>query len=217
MNMRRHIAQIALAAALVAALALPATAPAEYYVPPDNSAANQYTESFPGAGGESGGKRKHVSPGDTLGARNADRLEKHGAAGKAAAEVAAQTAPAQLATDSGPTGSTGGNGQSAGGAGQSAGSAGDGSGPTGTETGGSTAGSGSTGGSTASGSGGTVGQAAKVEQPQGSSGFGEVLGQATGTSDGNLGIWLPLALVLMLLGSIAYGARARQARHGHSA
>jgi len=187
MNTRRHISRIALTAALTAALALPGQALAEYYVPPSNSAANQYTESFPGAGGESGGKRKGVTPADTLGAGNAKRLEEQDPAGKAAAEVAAQTAPAQLVpaggvSDSGNTPGTNGGSTSSGGSGN-----------------------------------GGLGQAAKVDQPQGSSGLGQVLGQATGVGDGNVGLWLPLAIVLTLAASIAYAARARQVRHGHGA
>ena len=185
-------------AALAAALAVPASSLAEYYVPPENSAANQYTESFPGAGGESGGKRKGVTPADTLGAGNAKRLEQQGPAGKAAAEVATQTAPAQLATDAGAAG------------GSTAGSTGGGSTGSGKT-------SGANGGSTSSGGNGGLGQATQVDQPQGSSGVGQVLGQATGVGDGNVGLWLPLAIVLTLAASIAYAARARQLRHGHHA
>jgi hypothetical protein len=204
MKTRRHISGIALTTALAAAFALPASAPAEYYVPPSNSAANQYTESFPGAGGESGGKRKGATPGDTLGARNAKRLEEQGAAGKAAAEVAAETAPPQLVSGSGGNGGGGDTGDGAGGGDTTAG-------------GGSGAPSGS-GGNSSSGSGaGNGDQGTKVEQPQGSSGLGHVLGQATGVGDGDLGLWLPLAILVMLAGSLAYAARLRQARHGHSA
>jgi len=191
-------------AALAAAFALPAPALAEYYVPPSNSAANQYTESFPGAGGESGGKRKGATPGDTLGARNAKHLEEQGPAGKAAAEVAAETAPSQLETSSGGGSASGGS------------STGGGSNPGGNGTGG--VGSGSGKGSGANGGGNdAIGQGTKVEQPQGSSGLGHVLGQATGVGDGDLGIWLPLAILATLAGSIAYAARLRHVRHGHSA
>lgn len=198
MKTRLHILRIALTAALAAALAVPASSLAEYYVPPENSAANQYTESFPGAGGESGGKRKGVTPADTLGTGNAKRLEDQGPAGKAAAEVAAQTAPAQLTTAGGT----------------SDGSAADTTG--GGSTGSGTA-SGGNGGSTSSGGSGGLGEAARVDQPQGSSGVGQVLGQATGVGDGNVGLWLPLAILLTLAASIAYAARARQVRHGHHA
>lgn len=213
MKDRRQILAIA-AASAVAALALPAVAAAEYYVPPANSAANQYTESFPGAGGESHGKGKKVTPGTALGAGNAEKLEKKGAAGKATAEIAAETAPPQLvddgSSDSDDTGKAGDRGQSGGkddgtGGGQDESEGGSGA----TGTGGSNGGS--------SGGGGGNGAAANVDQPQGSSGLGQVLGQATGVNDGNLGLWLPLVIVLTLIGSIAYWVRARNAQPGHRA
>jgi hypothetical protein len=213
MKYRRQNLAIA-AAFAVAALALPAAAAAEYYVPPANSAANQYTESVPGAGGESGGKRKKATPGTALGAGNAKKLEAKGPAGKATAELAAETAPPQLvdhgsgggeATDkSGGDGQTGGKG----------GSEGNGTGEG--ESGSAPAGS---GGSNGGSSGGNAekGSGANVQQPQGSSGFGQVFGQATGTSNGNLGLWLPLAIVLTLIGSVAYWVRMRHAQPGHRA
>lgn len=190
-----------LAVSAVTALALPSAAAAEYYVPPANSAANQYTESFPGAGGESHGKGKNVTPGTALGAGNAEKLEKKGPAGKAAAEMAAETAPPQL-VDHGSggedAGKTGANGQ------------------TGDTKGDDESGSGAPGSNgSPSGGGGNNGVAANVQQPQGSSGVGEVLGQATGASEGNLGLWLPLAIVLTLIGSVAYWVRMRHAQPGH--
>jgi hypothetical protein len=188
MQARSHILRIALSAALGAAVAFPAASLAEYYVPPGNSAANQYTESLPGAGGDSGGKHKGVTPASTLGAGNAKKLEKQGSAGKAAAEVAAQTAPPQLIAGGGTSGS----------------------GTTAPSGGGSAGSGGGNGGS--NGGGGDLGEATRVSQPQGSSGVGQVLGQATGASDGNLGLWLPLAIVLTLIGSVAYWVRGR---HGH--
>jgi hypothetical protein len=213
MKNRSQILSLAAISAVAAALALPAASPAEYYVPPANSAANQYTESFPGAGGESGGKRKDVTPGTALGAGNAKKLESKGRAGKEAAEVAAETAPAQLATggtdngggkaaepgDSGQTGEKGNGGAEDEGGSGSTGTAGSGGGSPGGKGGGS--GTGEGGG--------------KVQQPKGSSGFGQVLGQATGAGDGNLGLWLPLAIVLTLIGSVAYRVRMRHAQAGH--
>jgi hypothetical protein len=209
MKTRLHILRIALATALTVALVVPTQSPADYYVPPENSAANQYTESFPGAGGEKAGKGKKATPADTLGSRNAKRLEERGPAGKAAAEVAAETAPSQ------PPAGSGANGDAEG----SSGGGGAGSGTGGSNGGtGSSGAAGANGGSgSANGSAGGVGQSAKVDQPQGSSGVGHVLGQATGVGDGNVGIWLPLAILLTVAGSIAYAARTRQLRHGHSA
>ncbi|HEU4737859.1 MAG TPA: hypothetical protein VFS54_02120 [Solirubrobacterales bacterium] len=211
MKDRRQILAIA-AASAVAALSLPAVAAAEYYVPPANSAANQYTESFPGAGGESSGKGKKVTPGAALGAGNAEKLEKKGSAGKATAELAAETAPPQL-VDQGSNGGEGtgeadDNGQT-GGKSSEGGEDESGSGVP------ATGGGGSNGGS--SGSRGGTGAEANVQQPQGSSGVGKVLGQATGVSDGDLGLWLPLVIVLTLIGSVAYWARARNAQPGHRA
>lgn len=209
MKDRRQILAIAAASAVVA-LALPSAAAAEYYVPPANSAANQYTESFPGAGGESHGKGKKVTPGTALGAGNAEKLEKKGPAGKATAELAAETAPPQLVDQAGSGGAGGskssGNGQS----GEGADGEGEGEGGSGA------AGSGGSGGGSSGGGGGN-GAAANVQQPQGSSGLGQVLGQATGVSDGNLGLWLPLAIVLTLIGSVAYWVRMRNAQPGHHA
>jgi hypothetical protein len=194
MRARRHIPEIAAIALLCAGLAVPAIAAAEYYVPPGNSAANQYTESFPGAGGESGGKHKGVTPADALGAGNVKSLEDRGPAGKATAELAAATAPPQLSEGSGGGSAAGGTG--------------------GSNRGGS-GGQPSSGSKDQSGSGGSdVGRASNASQPNGSSGLGQVVGQATGTGNGGLGIWLPLAIVLTLAGSIAYLARMR---HGHAA
>jgi hypothetical protein len=215
MKNRRQILSLAAISAVTAALALPAASPAEYYVPPANSAANQYTESFPGAGGESGGKRKDVTPGTALGSGNAKKLESKGKAGKEAAEVAAETAPAQLATGGADKGS-----------GQAAKSGGDKTSGKGNGGGEEEGGSGSTGtagsgggspGSKGGGNGNGGGGANKVQQPQGSSGFSQVLGQATGAGDGKLGLWLPLVIVLTLIGSVAYWVRMRHAQAGHRA
>jgi hypothetical protein len=207
MRAPRHIPRIAAIAALCAGFAIPAQAAAEYYVPPGNSAANQYTESFPGAGGESGGKHKGVTPAETLGSGNAKKLEKHGDAGKAAAEVAAETAPAQLNTTGGSPGSGGGNTGGTGGASHNGGSgAGNGSG--------SQASSGSGGQPSGNGTQSAIGHGSAVEQPQGSSGLGQVVGQATGAGNGGLGLWLLVAILLTLAGSIAYRVRSRNPHPG---
>jgi|GEM_PF-655333 len=207
MKLQRQIPAAAAVFAIAAAFALPAAAAAEYYVPPANSAANQYTESFPGAGGESSGKRKPVSPGTALGAGNAKKLEAKGPAGKAAAEMAAETAPPQV-VDQG-SGSNEDPGRSDSGGQDGKGNE-DESGSGAPGTGGSNGGSpGASGGKDAP---------ADAAQPEGSSGFSQVLGQATGTSDGNLGLWLPLAIVLTLIGSVAYWVRSRgNAQPGHRA
>jgi hypothetical protein len=190
MNFKHRITMIAVAATAAAGLALPGSALAEYYVPPGNSAANQYTEALPGAGGESAGKRGSTihSPEESLGKRNAQRLEAQGPAGRAAAQVAAETAPpASLVAAARRTEGAGGNGDAGGGSKQRG------------------------GGGTSNDGGGNAGSAADSGgQPSGSSGLGEVLGQATGSSDsGNLGLWLPIVIVLTLAGSIAYRLRPR--------
>lgn len=192
MNARLKKSKIALLGTLVAGLVLPAQSLAEYYVPPGNSAANQYTEAFPTAGGESGGKRGHgkeqATPAQTLGARNAKRLEAEGPAGAATAAVAAETAPPAALSGT----ESGGNAQNGGGATKRSpqgGSAGSG-GPAPRET-------------------------APGASPSGSSGLGEVVAQATGSADdGNLGLLLPIVILATIAGSIAYRARLR---HGPTA
>lgn len=181
--MRTRTATICLTAALLGIGALPAAATADYYIPPGNSAVNQYTESFPGAGGETSGKGKQgeAVPAKTLGAANAKKLQSKGVNGREAAEVAAETAPpANLYV------SDGGGGQPANGGGNNNGQS-----------------QGGQGGSTG---GGTANTGTTVEQPSGSSGLGSVVGQATGTS-GDVDLWLPLAILATLAGAIAYRVR----------
>lgn len=68
-------------------------ASAERVIPPDNSAVNQYTETFPTTGGDATDDRDPRSPQKVLGGGNADRLESLGPDGRAAAELATKTAP----------------------------------------------------------------------------------------------------------------------------
>lgn len=183
MSFSANLSKTAVLSALAAGLILPASALAEYYVPPGNSAANQYTESLPSAGGEQGGRGGGtVAPARSLGARNAQRLAAQGPAGEAAAEVAAETAPpaSLVAADDGSR-------QPAAGA--------RGSSPQ--------RGSRQQGHAQRQGADGGAGL--HRDQPSGSSGIGEIVAQATGASDdGNLGLWLPLAILVTLAGSIAY-------------
>ena len=83
--------------ALIAAIGMLALysgpASAERVIPPDNSAVNQYTETFPTTGGDATGDRDPRSPEKVLGGSNADRLESLGPDGRAAAELATKTAP----------------------------------------------------------------------------------------------------------------------------
>jgi hypothetical protein len=196
MNVRAQLSKIALLAALTA-LALPASALAEYYVPPGNSAANQYTETLPSAGGDSKGKDKGVTPAQALGAKNAHKLEAQGPAGKAAAELAAETAPVIVEPSAGDSDDGGANN-----GGNSSGKGNDAKGNT----------------------GGNAGEpvvtpqtttATPVSSSSGSSGLSAVLGQATGVSDdGSLGLWLPLIIIATIAGTIAYRLRLR---HGPTA
>jgi hypothetical protein len=155
------------------ALALPASAPAEAIVPPGNSAANQYTETAPSAGGEQlppgGNSPKGHSPSPTkaLGAPTADRLEELGPAGRATAALAAAGAPARSERQ-GKTGAV------------------------------------------AEQTGLVPVPAASTGDPDGSSGLGQVLGQATGISEAsNSSLPLLLALAATVLWAATYLRRRR--------
>jgi hypothetical protein len=196
--------------ATIVLFAMPAGAAAEYLIPPGNSAATQYTEAVPTAGGPKAtnpskpGAKK--SPKRVLGAHNAAKLQARGPEGRAAAEVAAETAP-------GPVGASA-TGTSEGGAGngsahhRSAHSAN-----------GSSLGSAASGGAPTGGAGGkTAGSAPSNQEASaasatssGSSGIGEVIGQATGSSDsGQLGLLLPLIVLAALAWSVAHVLRQRK-------
>lgn len=189
--------QLSLLAATVAILALPQAANAEYYVPPSNSAATQYTESFPTAGGdrnaENGAAKNHHSPSKVLGSRNVQRLESQGPEGHAVAEIAAETAPAESVVTTqaseGPKGNAGHNPAK-----PQAKSKPDHVKPANTPQ-----------------------QPAREPQslgsvePSGSSGLGEVIGQATGSSSsGGLGLLLPLVLIGTVAWSVAYLSSKRR-------
>jgi hypothetical protein len=198
MNVRVKLSGIALLGAL-AALALPGSALADYYVPPGNSAANQYTETLPSAGGDSAGKGKGVTPAQALGAKNAHKLEAEGPAGKAAAELAAETAPVIIEPSAADSGGNGDGDTSGQGSGNDA--------------------KGNTGGGqadvTAEMPQTTTVKAIPVSSSSGSSGLGSVLGQATGVSDdGSLGLWLPLIILATIAGTVVYRMRLR---HGPTA
>lgn len=200
MDLRRtdpkmRIALLTTVGALAAAPVAAAEEESEAVVPPDNSAVNQYTETFPTGGGErdvDGGRRQQASPKRVLGSSNAKKLEKHGSEGRAVAEVAAETAPTVEESSSEPaeqeseTGTAGaGGGNQSGGGGQSqprhqdAAPAPPSANP-------------------------------NVDVPAGSSGVSEVLAQATGSaSDGELGPLLPLVILAALGWAIAFVLRRR--------
>lgn len=176
-----------LIATAFALLALPPAAPAQYVVPPDNSAVNQYTETVPTAGGGQDTDRqgkKRRSADEVLGAGNAAQLEAQGPQGRAAAEVAAATAPEATSPQTAPAADT------ADGARHKQGGTGD---ARGAETPSSPA------------------VSSLTDDPSGSSGLGEVIAQATGSSSsGEMGLLLPLVIVAALAWSLSYFWRQRR-------
>jgi hypothetical protein len=199
----------ALATALVLA-AVPAAAQAEY-VPPNNSAAIQYTETIPTSRGQKDaeGDKGKVKPGKVLGEKNADRLESKGKQGKEVAEFAAETAPVPVTSDEGGSaqgddpGSAGGKKSDSdeGAAGAAGGSGNGGSG------GASPAGPGS---ATSASNNAAAGGNAATGPAEGSSALGEIAGQATGTSDGELGLLLPLVILAAVAWAAAFFWRQRR-------
>lgn len=156
-------------AAIAIFLALPTTS-AWAVVPPGNSAVNQYTETFPTAGGAETTKRRgkqdarpHRSPVETLGAKKVRKLAAEGPVGREVAAVVAATAPSATQPDRGRD------------------------------------------------SDAETGARAAAREPEGSSGFREVISQATGSSDsGRTGILLPLVILAAIAGSALYFWRQRR-------
>jgi len=189
----------------IACLVLPATAAAETVVPPENSAATQYTEAIPTGGGRTDagktGSGKKATPAEVLGAGKAKKLKAHGDEGQAAAEVAAETAPTVSAATADPPSAADPAPREVRPAGGDPGQ-GDKQQPAGADRGG-------------------LGKATPIEgsrarellatDPAGSSGFGEVLGQATGSSaSGQLGALLPLLIFGTILWSLLFAWRQRR-------
>lgn len=192
--------------AAIAIFAFPSVATAQYLVPPGNSAVNQYTESVPTAGGQKNvgdgpkGDRGDRSPSAVLGAENARRLEERGPAGRKAAEVAAATAPATGVTVAPATGEGEGEGGVGAGSGRGGSDSGQGGGASGP---GQAADPAPTGAGEAGSAGGG--------ETDGSSAFGEVLSQATGTaSSGQLGLLLPFAILAAAAWALAFLRRERK-------
>ncbi len=185
--MRKLKLGFGLAAAIAA---LPSVATAQTVIPPGNSAVNQYTQTYPTAGGNAPARgRGGRSPAKVLGARNAHRLDAMGPQGRAAAALAAATAPISTTTAAG---------------GASGGSAGEG-------RGGGRAKGARHGGAAGHGSIGGGGSGSESGGPGGSSGFNQILGQATGSSSsGQMGLLLPLAIVAAVLWSLVYLWRQRR-------
>jgi hypothetical protein len=183
-------------AATIAVLAFPLAAQAEYLVPPGNSAATQYTEAVPTAGGpKASGKPRHnqaQTPDEVLGSHTVEKLDAQGPQGHAAAEVAAATAPSTAVAA--PTASQHEAGRADDRGDSKSGGSGNGAAPRGSD-----------------------GAAAGKESPPaqqtagGSSGLGEVIGQATGSSSsGQLGLLLPLIVLATLAWAVAFFLRQRK-------
>lgn len=187
-------------AAAIAVLASAPVASAETtgaVVPPENSAAAQYTEAVPTAGGEKqsgGGKGGHRSPEQVLGAHNAHKLESRGKSGREVAEVVVATAPAASGAKA-PEGGSAARPESAGNGG--AGNSGHGAPSQGGESPGSAS--------------PKTKEPARGELPDGSSGLGETLAAATGSSSsGELGALLPLAIAAAIVWALVFFWRQRR-------
>lgn len=190
------------------ALALPtsafAAAEAGSVVPPENSAATQYTEAVPTAGGDkqAGEGGKKATPAKVLGHKNAKRLESQGKEGREVAQVVAETAPetsspAAVAPPAQESSSQSNGTPRAKKDGKADATSGkphkQARGPHRTET--------------------PVAEPpiASTELPSGSSGLGEVIAEATGSSSsGQLGGLLPLAILATIAWSLAYFWRQRR-------
>lgn len=190
--------RLALPAALLAVMAIAPGAAAGEVIPPGNSAATQYTEAFPTPGGDkkTDEAAKHRSPTKVLGHSNTRKLEQQGPDGQAAAETAAATAPAPVTTETppAPTKESPDEGSASGGSGKGNG------------------GDGRAGQKPRPSSGSATGaQVAVVEVPEGSSGIGSAIEQATGLSTaGQSGMLLPLVILATILCSLAYLWRQRR-------
>ncbi len=192
-------------AALLIVLVAAGPAAAEPVIPPANSAANQYTESFPTGGGDRNAYAEgdEISPGKVLGKRNAEKLDAQGEEGRAAAELAAETAPAPAlapeASEDEEESSGGGGGKPAnnGGGGGDRGGQPDSAGSPPTQS----------RNPTPESTGTLVAADTSIE---GSSGIGEVLSQVFGTSSAGMGLLLPLLLIAVAIWAFGFAARHRQ-------
>jgi hypothetical protein len=189
--------KVVLPVVALALLALPAAASGESVVPPENSAATQYTEAIPTGGGQKdAGKAGHGekrSPSTVLGSHKAHKLNAQGPQGRAAAEVAAATAPApapqSVATAPAPAPEPQ-NGEVKSGHGKADSAGVPNARPTPHHA---------------------SSPPPELTTPSGSSGVGEVLARATGSSsDGELGLLLPLLIVGTIVWAVFYLRRQRR-------
>jgi hypothetical protein len=167
----------------LAAIAAPVAHAEGEVVPPGNSAVIQYTETIPSAGGQKDaeGKKGKVKPADVLGDSTTRKLESKGKAGREVAEFTAETAPAPVSGHD-QTSSTPAQEKSEGDKKQKS----HGAAPP---------------DSSGGGGNGTEG-ATELGPAHGSSALGQIAGQATGTSSGELGLLLPL----IVLGAAGWAA-----------
>jgi hypothetical protein len=221
--MKRLTGYSALLALLLSAL-VPASALAvkEVVVPPGNAGVNQYTQTVPTAGGNAVVKdqeeKSAAKPKQVLGDKGAAELEAKGAEGKAAAELAAEGAqPVETAPETAPVEEEAAEGHHKGGAAGHDGGKGGGHGK------GQNAGGGKSqanGGGDKAGGGKGAGEPAQVTveaqaplSDGSSSGIGKIVDQVTGSgSSGELGLWMPIALLVGLAWCVVYTWR----RRGHT-
>jgi hypothetical protein len=198
-------------AVVLAVILAPSAAPAgAAVVPPGNSAANQYTETLPTTGGNTEAKKgKHkVTPAEAIGSGPAKKLDTQGKQGHEAAAVIAATSPPPVSGAVSEGGNEG-SGSVSGAAGGGNGGSGHGGGSEGAGKGQGAGGEDSTG--APGGAAHNVKVDSTVEEPGGSSGFGEVLGQATGsTSSGGTGLLLPLAILAIAIWAVVFLLRRRR-------
>lgn len=184
---KKLLFQVAVA---LATLVTPASAAAASIVPPENSAATQYTEAIPTGGGQQdAGQGKKRAPSSVLGSKKAKKLEAQGRAGRAAAQIAAETAPFEQQTSEAVA-----NAPSTSPQGGASGDPGEGRTP-----------------AKRSGPARPAAHAPHLDASGGATGFGEVLGQAVGTSSGGeFGRLLPLLILGTLIWALIYGLRRKR-------
>jgi hypothetical protein len=175
---------------------VPGQALAGEIVPPGNSGVNQYTQTFPTASGNLAVKHQEIrQPTRVLGKKQARDLEKKGPEGKAAAELAAVGSP-----------STGDRSESSSAPG-SGGGVGNGNGSDRQRSKGIVAGTDRGGSGTSS-----LGSDKQRNTPGSGSPEAQIVDQATGlSSSGELGPWMPVALIAGFAWCVAFAWRRRGA------
>jgi hypothetical protein len=196
------------ATTIVMAIAFPSAAAGATVVPPGNSAATQYTEAFPTAGGNAvssgttaGGH--DPSPEKVLGHQASKALQDKGQVGREVADVAAETAP--VTTDETTAASAGTGRRSAAPAHHARVKA--------RSHAASKHGASGGGGANGVGGGSAQSRSRQVDDlagaGNGSSAIGQVVGQATGSSSGQLGLLLPLIMLASLAWAVVLAWRHR--------